>query len=119
MFDTVNGQVTHTVTKAKWERGRLYLRGIEEELQKETDRKLDYKFLEQVRGFLCHLAMVYEILFPFLKGLHLTLANHLPKRDEEGWKMTDLHWIAHLESKVDAGKMAREEADEMLRTVTD
>ena len=47
--------------------------------------------------------MVYEGLFPSLKGFHLTLVQHLPKRDEEGWKIADLEWIAHVEGKVDSG----------------
>ena len=34
-----------------------------------------------------------------------------PKRNEEGWKLTDLSWIAHLEFKIDKGELTRAEAD--------
>ena len=38
--------------------------------------------------------MTYELLFPFLKDFHLTLSQHLPCRDEEGWKIKEVAWIA-------------------------
>ncbi len=60
-------------------------------------------------------AFFCEFLFPSLKGFHLTLAKHGPQRSEEGWKLSDLEWIGRLENKVDAGKLSREEADEMLQ----
>ena len=44
-----------------------------------------------------------------MKGFHLTLAQHLPQRDEEGWKLSDLEWIGHLEHRVEKGRMSREE----------
>ena len=53
--------------------------------------------------------MVYEIFFPFLKGFHLTLAQHLPQRNEEGWKLSYLEWIGHLEHRIEEGRMTREE----------
>ena len=58
--------------------------------------------------------MVYETIFPYLKGFHLTLAQHLPKRDEDGWKLADLEWIGHVENKVENGTYSREEADNLL-----
>ena len=60
------------------------------------------------------MAMVYDSIFPYLKGFHLTLASHLPHRDDDGWKMTDLEWIAHLENKVESGDYSREQADTTL-----
>ena len=59
--------------------------------------------------------MVYEIFFPYLKGFHLTLARHLPQRDDEGWKMSDLEWIGNMENKVERGMYSRLEADSMIR----
>ena len=58
--------------------------------------------------------MAYEMLFPFLKGIHLTLASHLPNRSDEGWKLSDLEWIQHLKSKVEEGRLLRKEADDLL-----
>ena len=55
--------------------------------------------------------MVFEITFSYLKGFHLTLSQHLPQRDEENWKISDLQRISHIEQRVDDGKITREEAD--------
>ena len=60
-------------------------------------QKLNFKYLERVRGFLCHLAMTYPTLFPYLNCFHLTLCAHLPGRDKEGWKRTDLEQIGQFE----------------------
>ena len=59
--------------------------------------------------------MVYEIFFPYLKGFHFTLARHLPQRDNERWKMFDLEWTGHMESKVERGMCSRVEADSIIR----
>ena len=58
----------------------------------QTDPKCQpsYKNLENIRGYLCHMAMVYDTIFPHLKEFDLTLASHLPYRDNEEWKMADL-----------------------------
>ena len=114
LFDTTKGKITKTVTKEKWNKGKKYIRELKEELTIDPKKKLEYKRLERIRGFLCHLAMVYDILFPFLKGFLLTLSQHLPRRDKEGWKINDLQWIGHLEGKVEQGKMTRKEAELML-----
>jgi len=41
--------------------------------------------------------MTFDILFPYLKGFHLTLCNHLPKRDENVRKMRDSQWVAYCQ----------------------
>ena len=84
-----------------------------QELLDMADGKIAYEFsykrLEQIRGFLCHLAMTYETLTPFLKGLHLTLASYLPHRDSEGWKLSDKKWLDHIKKHVKEGKLSEEE----------
>ena len=57
--------------------------------------------------------MVYDIIFSFSKGFHLTMSKHLPKRNEEGWTVNDLEWIWHLETQLEKGKITREETDLM------
>ena len=79
-----------SVTLEKWLKAKNYISELKEDLGKNPKVKLSYKRLEKIRGFLCHLAMVYEILFPYLKGFHLSLAKHLPNRNEEGWKINEL-----------------------------
>ena len=75
---------------------------------------LEYKRLEKVRGFLCHLAMTYEVFFPYLKGFHLTLSRHLSKRDDDGWKLNNLSWIGYVEQKLENGKITESERDRLL-----
>ena len=60
------------------------------------------------------MAMVYDIIFPYLKGFHLTLAQHLPHRNEEGWKLTDLEWIAHVECRIEEKKYTRQQGDDLI-----
>jgi hypothetical protein len=57
---------------------------------------VDYKSLEQVRGFLCHLSMTFEVITPFLKGFHLIIAKHLPRRDEDGWKFSEKRYLSYV-----------------------
>ena len=87
---------------------------MREDLRVNPEIKLGYTRLERIGGFLCHLAMVCGILFPYLKDFHFTLSPHLLRRDNEGWKMNDLQWIGHVEWKVDQGEMTREKADLIL-----
>ena len=114
VYSTTNKNITKSVTKEKWEKGRKLIEDLVKEIGGDPLIQVSYKNLERIRGFLCHLAMVYEVIFPYLKGFHLTLAKHLPQRDEEGWKLTDLEWIGHIEAKVDQGKYSRLEADILM-----
>jgi hypothetical protein len=45
--------------------------------------------------------MTFEMLTHHLKGIHLALAFYLPKRTDDGWKMSDAEWIAYLSLKVE------------------
>ena len=95
-----------TITQEKWDKGKAYLQqlvdltGWDCDLSGKIDTPklpkvaLDYKLLERIRGYLCHLAMTYPILFLYLKGFHLTLSAHLPSRDKEGWKRSDFEQAA-------------------------
>ena len=110
-------KIQTTVTQLKWQKGRNYIDFISKELMDNPDTKFEFKMLERVRGFLCHLAMTFEILFPYLKGFHLTLCAHLPKRDQDGWKRSDLEWIGYMEERLDSGRISNEEFElEMEKT---
>ena len=97
VYNTTDLKITKTVTQSKWQKGRDYIIAINNELSKDMDIIFNYKRLEIVRGFMCHLSMVYIIFFPLLKGFHLALARHLGNIDEEGWKIDELHVISHIE----------------------
>ena len=64
---------------------------------------LSFKRLGQIRGFLCHLSMLFQMIIPYLKGFHLTLAKHLPQRDESRWKCSETEFVGHIEGKVEEG----------------
>jgi len=119
IFISEEDKVQRTVSKEKWEKGRRYISEISGILKNDTSAELDFKFLERVRGYLCHLAMTYNIIFPYLKGFHLTLCSHLPNRDEEGWKVKELEWIGHLHNRLSEGKISQEEYEETISLTYD
>ena len=90
IYGTADKSIIKTVTKEKWRKARTLILDLQREIDENPQGPLSYKKLERIRGFLCHMAMVYDSIFPYLKGFHLTLASHLPHRDDDGWKMTDL-----------------------------
>eukprot|EP00978_Attheya_sp_CCMP212_P000171 scaffold305_cov60-Attheya_sp.AAC.4 len=52
------------------------------------------KLLLEGRGFLVYALMTYTFITPFLKGLHLSVENWRPNRDEDDWKV-----LPHKEGK--------------------
>lgn len=114
IFDTRNGEISKTVAEKKWNKAKGYITTLQEILDKDANADLDYKLLEKIRGFMCHLGMTFPIIFPFLKGFHLVLSSHQRHRDEEGWMVTELEWIAMLEDQIDSGKISREDMNDKL-----
>ena len=119
VFNTENGAVTLTVTQQKWDKAKKLVQELKEEIaEKPIDGiMLNYKRLEQIRGFLCHLAMTHSVLFPYLKGFHLTLSSHLKNRDDEGWKLTDLDYIAYLEDKTEKQQLTDDEKERVVQSM--
>jgi hypothetical protein len=58
--------------------------------------------------------MMFELITPFLKGFHLSISGHLPRRNSEGWKIAERSWDAHVHQQVAEGLMTEEEATEAL-----
>ena len=50
----------------------------------------------------------------FLRGCILFLAQHLPGRDESGWKVPEKVWLVYLESRLEKGTIARQELDDTM-----
>jgi hypothetical protein len=70
----------------KCDKAKALLQDILAELERSD--QLQYKPLEQKRGFFIHLQRTYPCITPFLKGFHNTLDGWRAGRDTEGWKLT-------------------------------
>ena len=118
IYNSTATSTSRSVTSEKWMKGKNYLLDLKEKLNDSSDNFLSYKHLESIRGFFYHLAMTFGILFLYLKGFHRTLCSHLPKRDEEGWKMKDLEWIGHLDSLHSKKLISRDDIDDAIRNLS-
>jgi hypothetical protein len=110
VFSTKAGKVTTSVTQERWSKAQKMIKELLNEADGDERHAFSYKRLEQIRAFLCHMAMTYETITPFLKGLHLTLASFLPQRDDEGWKLSDKEWLSQIKVAAKEGKMISQEA---------
>ena len=119
VFLTSESTIQKTVTNEKWDKARSYIAQLNTTLKNDPNADLSYKSLEKIRGFFCHLAMTYNLIFPYLKGFHLTLCQHLPRRDEEGWKIKDLEWLGFLEEAKQKGEMTEDEISQILESEYD
>jgi hypothetical protein len=106
VFITTNFEVRQTVSQAKWDKARLHISELLSRLAKSLGGLLNYNRLEEIRGFLGHIAMTYLVITPYLKGLHLTLALFHPGRKEFGWKLTPSEWSPYLQASVEDGKLS-------------
>jgi hypothetical protein len=118
IMNTAGGRITKTVSQEKWDKAKGYINTILEAYSGSEEPTLNYKFLEQVRGFLCHLSMTFDQITPLLKGLHLTLAAHVPGRDEDGWKLSENAWRAFIYAKMDEGSLTAEDGEAALNPPT-
>ena len=124
VYSVTKEDVGVTVTQQKWAKGRDYIQRLIQLTRWDPSEHsfsmeqafpkvyLSYKLLEQMRGYLCHLAMTFPIIFPYLKGFHLTLASHLDNRDSGGWKINDLELLGHMEALKEKGLVSNVEVME-------
>jgi hypothetical protein len=110
VFSTSKDTIIQTVAQSKWDRAKAQINEMRAFYTNDDSPMLPYKRLEEIRGFLCHLSMTYEIVTPYLKGLHLTLAAHHPQRNSQGWKLSPKEWEAYVWGKESEGKLSSDEA---------
>jgi hypothetical protein len=111
VFTTTDTEVLQSVSQSKWDRTKALLLELVSMITTSPNNLLNYKRLEEIRGFLGHISMTYTIVTPYLKGLHLTLASHHPGRDRFGWKLPSREWGAYLHEALEKGKLSQEEAE--------
>ena len=114
IFITDDNGIYKSVEQSKWDKSRAYLHECKRILES-NNGLFDYKRLEIIRGFLCHLAMTFDIIFPYLKGFHLTLSSHLAGRNEDGWKLEDDEWNSYILNRLDQNQISSDEANDMLK----
>ncbi|CAJ1926900.1 unnamed protein product [Cylindrotheca closterium] len=90
------------VSQEKWDKTKLQVKEIAEELSGSTSGSLKHKALERKRGFLFYVTRTYPTMVPYLKGIHLTLDAWRPGRDDEGWKSIGYKGEAPTPSSQDA-----------------
>ena len=95
-------------------KGKQMVEELSDEIQADPEVLFEHKRLERVCGFIFHLAMTFDLFFAYLKGFHLTLFQHLPQRDEQGWKLTDLEWIGFVEQRFESNKIDQKERTRLL-----
>jgi hypothetical protein len=61
LFSTTNGKISQSVTAEKWEKGQNSVKSLLDAID-ENEGIVDYKSLERVRGFLCHLSMTFGVI---------------------------------------------------------
>jgi hypothetical protein len=82
---TDDGQVRLLIGQDKWEKTKALLLEIRELLSAQP-LALPRKRLEQVRGYLVHIAQTYSMFASYLIGLHMTIDFWRPNRDQDGWR---------------------------------
>eukprot|EP00978_Attheya_sp_CCMP212_P014301 scaffold36374_cov58-Attheya_sp.AAC.7 len=89
--------VKKSVTQKRWKKTRAGVEWLDRELELvkaqakagEGDGKMTHKPMESIRGFLNYVARMYEMITPYLKGIHLTLDHWRPDRDPDGWRISN------------------------------
>lgn len=85
---TEDGEVCLLVGEDKWRKGKCMI-GELQGLLATNPTALPRKRLEQIRGYLVHLAQTYPMFASYLIGLHMTIDYWRPNRDREGWRFSD------------------------------
>jgi hypothetical protein len=117
IFSTKKGMITQTVSQEKWNKGKGQIRELTDLLESCPDAEFGFKWLEQIRGFLCHLNMTFEVVTPFLKGFHLSICSHLSSRNDYGWKLPDGPSVSYINEKRERGLMTEDEAQSSAQPI--
>jgi hypothetical protein len=103
--------VRKLVSVERWAKTRARLAEIRKGLtdwqaRPDVVKGLDRKMLERARGFLVYFARAYTPLWPYLKGLHLTIDGWRPDCDD-GWRDAALReWWQERNEGVQMGDLS-------------
>ena len=86
-----------TCTQKKWEKAQAIINHWIEEVVDKGSVQVNAAQMERDVGFLVHLSRTFPSMFPYLKGIYLSLNTWRKGRNEEGWKFTMAEWRAALD----------------------
>ena len=113
------GVVTKTITQLKWNKAKVYLKGISLEMgTPDHPRPLLHKNLERARGYFNHLCLTYDNVTPLMRGMHNSLDSWRDKRNERGWKEdeSESEWKDVLSFYLESGKISEETYDQLIQS---
>ena len=82
-----DGRVYKTVAQDRWNKTKAHVERLSE--WAESPERINRKELERIRGFLVYVSLTYDIMVPYLKGIHLTLESWRQDQDGEGWRLPE------------------------------
>ena len=120
IFKVERDQITNTVAEEKWDRGRAMIKDLLSQCKLAPDDRPQLQRTESERsaGFLNHLAMPFDDITPFMKGIYLTLNAWRPQRDSEGRRLSDKKWNRVLFEKHNRGLVSDAELEDKLMSHT-
>lgn len=83
VITTDNENVYVSVSQKKWDKTKDYVERIYSSL---GERRIGYKALESMTGYLVYVAQAYPAMKPYLAGLYGTLNSWRPDRTPDGFK---------------------------------
>ena len=91
---TDNKDIFVTTPQIKWDRGKKIIKSILEAFERSNGDVVtfDHKTMEKDCGFLVHLAMIFDWMKPFFKGIHLTLESWRGNWRADRWKYDQSEW---------------------------
>ena len=81
------GKVYKTVSQERWNKTRKLVGVLKD--WADDGGLVDRKELERIRGFLVYVSFTFDVIVPYLKGIHLTLESWRDDRDVEGWRLKE------------------------------
>jgi hypothetical protein len=69
----------------------LDLKELEKERSEAPPGHMLHKTVESYQGFLVYGSRTYQVMMPYLKGIHLSLDRWRENRDEDGWRIANVY----------------------------
>jgi hypothetical protein len=105
VFITTDMEVLQTVAQSKWDKAKALVVELLHMMVTSPNGLLNYKRLEEIRGFLGNIAMAYTTWSPLISGACISLwPLTILSKNSFGWKMATREWAAYLYKSVKSRK---------------